>query len=77
MAIGWKFHYDFGSRVPFILCTAPDVERLKRPDGLHKPTATAAKYTFSATYGPSGYNVRDFSKPYKSLYGKAAYSRHP
>jgi hypothetical protein len=48
MAIGWKFHYDFGSRVPFILCTAPDVERLKRPDGLHKPTATAPKYTFSA-----------------------------
>lgn len=77
MAVGWKFHYDFGSRVPFVLCTQPDPERLKRPDGLHRPTATLPKYNFSQTYGPTGYNVRDFTKPYKSLYGKAAYARHP
>jgi hypothetical protein len=77
MAVGWKFHYDHGSRVPFLLCTEPDVDRLRRPDGLHRPTALAPKYNLSSTYGPSGYNCRDFSKPYKSRYGKAAYARHP
>jgi hypothetical protein len=77
MAIGWKFHYDYGSRVPFVLCTLPDVERLKRPDNLHRPTALNPKYSFSQSCGPSGYNPRDFTKPYKSLYGKAAYARHP
>jgi len=77
MAVGWKFHYDHGSRVPFLLCTEADVERLKRPDGLHRPTATLPKYNLSSTYGPSGYNSKDFYKPYKSLYGKSAYARHP
>lgn len=76
MAVGWKFRYDFGARVPFLHCTEPDIARLERKDGKHDPRSLAPKYSLGA-YGVSGYDSRDFTKPYKSLYGKAAYARHP